>query len=144
EQMSQLDTAYGFTGTANGELAQRWYPLAVRSGYVQAYPAIAEFLRGIGRRKLIMPTYEALAATESGLRFAREQLEAARPGYHPITTTSVGRVLSEANPTPGSGTPLPVDAVEPAAPPPADAGEPGEARMPAADGDPTRPAPTRR
>src|SRR5690606_2121999 len=38
EQLSQLDTAYRFTGTPNGELAQRWYPLAIRSGYVQAYP----------------------------------------------------------------------------------------------------------
>ncbi|NLA67248.1 MAG: M1 family metallopeptidase [Gammaproteobacteria bacterium] len=139
EQLSQLDTAYGFTGTPNGELAQRWYPLAVRSGYVQAYPAIADFVRTIGRRKLIMPTYQALVATEAGLQFAKEQLEAARAGYHPITTASVERVIAEARPAPGSGTPVPPPA---AATGPAPAAVDAEPAMPAADGDPTRPAPT--
>src|SRR5690606_15779620 len=131
EQLSQLDTAYGFTGTPNGELAQRWYPLAVRSGYVQAYPAIADFVRTIGRRKLIMPTYQALVATEAGLQFAKEQLEAARPGYHPITTASVERVIAEARPAPGSGTPVPPPA---AATGPAPAAVDAEPAMPAADG----------
>ena len=32
------------------------------------------FVRTIGRRKLIMPTYQALVATESGLAFARQQI----------------------------------------------------------------------
>ncbi|MGY1530920.1 M1 family metallopeptidase [Luteimonas sp. A649] len=141
ERLSQLDTAYGFTGTPNGELAQRWYPLAVRSGYVQAYPAIADFVRTIGRRKLIMPTYQALVATEAGLEFAKQQLDAARPGYHPITTGSVERVIAEAKPVPGSGTPIvpAVEAAEAASPQVDDA-----PAMPAADGDPTRPAPTGR
>jgi leukotriene-A4 hydrolase len=142
EQLSQLDTAYRFTGTPNGEIAQRWYPLAVRSGYVQAYPAIADFVRTIGRRKLIMPTYEALAATGAGLEFAKEQLAAARPGYHPITTASVEKVIADARPAAGSGTRIAPAAVEPAAPAPAPAD--GAPAMPAADGDPTRPAPTRR
>ena len=34
EQLAQLDAAYRFTGTANGEIAMRWYPLALRSGYL--------------------------------------------------------------------------------------------------------------
>ena len=41
EQLAALDAAYHFTGTPNGEIAQRWYPLAVRSGYTQANAAIA-------------------------------------------------------------------------------------------------------
>lgn len=36
EQLAQLDAAYRFTGTQNGEIAMRWYPLAVRSGYAEA------------------------------------------------------------------------------------------------------------
>ena len=34
EQMAELDAAFAFTGTANAEIAQRWYPLTVRSGYI--------------------------------------------------------------------------------------------------------------
>ncbi|HST43709.1 MAG TPA: M1 family metallopeptidase [Luteimonas sp.] len=133
EQLAQLDTAYRFTGTPNGELAQRWYPLAVRSGYVQANPAMATFLQTIGRRKLIMPTYEALVKTEGGLAFARETFAKARPGYHPITSGSVEKTIAEAKPT--ANTPMP------AAPAAAAAPEPEAARMPSADGDATQPAP---
>ena len=96
ERLAQLDAAYRFTGTANGEVAQRWYPLAVRSGYTQANDAIAQFLQTIGRRKLIMPTYTELAKTPEGLKLAQATFAKARPGYHPITTGSVEGVLAKA------------------------------------------------
>jgi leukotriene-A4 hydrolase len=95
EQLEALDAAYHFTGTPNGEIAQRWYPLTVRSGYVAARPEIAKFLARIGRRKLIMPTYAALAATDDGRAFAREVFAKARPGYHPITVGSVEAALAD-------------------------------------------------
>ena len=97
-QLSELDAAFHFTGTANAEIAQRWYPLTVRSGYLAARPAIADFLGRIGRRKLIMPTYGALAATPDGLAFAKEVFAKARPGYHPITIGSVDKTLSAGKP----------------------------------------------
>ena len=98
EQLAQLDAAYGFTGTANGEIAMRWYPLAIRSGYDAALPAAGEFIQRVGRRKLIMPIYEELAKTPEGLAFAREVFARARPGYHPITTASVEALLDKAAP----------------------------------------------
>jgi hypothetical protein len=93
-QIKALDAAYSLTGTPNGEIAQRWYPLTIRSGYTAARPAIADFLSRIGRRKLVMPTYRALAQTPDGLRFAREVFARARPGLHPITIGSVEAVLA--------------------------------------------------
>ncbi|MBD9370008.1 M1 family metallopeptidase [Xanthomonas sp. XNM01] len=96
EQLSQLDTAYRFTGTANGEIAMRWYPLAIRSGYRQAWPEAGAFIERVGRRKLIMPIYTELAKTPEGLAFAREAFAKARPGYHPITTGSVEALLDKA------------------------------------------------
>jgi leukotriene-A4 hydrolase len=88
-----LDEAFRFTGTSNGEIAMRWYPLAERSGYFEARPAMADFLKRIGRRKLIMPVYTALAASPEGLEFARAVFVEARPGYHPITAASVAAAL---------------------------------------------------
>jgi len=96
EQMTALDAAYHFTGTPNGELAQRWYPLAVRSSYHVADDAMSAFMQRVGRRKLIMPIYEALVKTPEGLQFAQDVFTKARPGYHPITTTSVGATLAKA------------------------------------------------
>ncbi|AWV06206.1 M1 family metallopeptidase [Marilutibacter maris] len=95
-QLAALDAAYRFTGTPNGEIAQRWYPLAVRSGYAEANEAIAAFLEKIGRRKLIMPTYAELVKTPEGLQLAETVFAKARPGYHPITTASVESVIAEA------------------------------------------------
>lgn len=97
EQVKQLDDAYHFTGTANGEIAMRWYPLTIRSGYVDARPEIAKFIERVGRRKLIMPIYEELVKTPDGLAFAQETFARAKPGYHPITTGSVEAVLAKAS-----------------------------------------------
>jgi hypothetical protein len=102
EQLKQLDDAYHFTGTPNGEIAQRWYPLTVRSGYIDARPAIAAFLEKIGRRKLIMPTYEELVKTPDGLAFAKDVFAKAKPGYHPITTGSVQETIAKAEAAPAS------------------------------------------
>ena len=96
EQLAALDAAYTFTGTPNGEIAQRWYPLAVRSGYHAADDAMAEFMQRVGRRKLIMPIYTALVKTPEGLKFAQDVFAKARPGYHPITTGSVEAAIAEA------------------------------------------------
>jgi len=96
EQLKQLDGAYKFTGTANGEIAMRWYPLAIRSGYAEAQAAAGEFIQRVGRRKLIMPIYTELAKTPEGLAFARETFARAQPGYHPITTASVEALLAKA------------------------------------------------
>jgi len=115
-ELEQLDRAYHFTGTANGEIAMRWYPLAIRSGYAQANDAIVEFVRRIGRRKLIMPVYEALVETPDGLALAKRAFEQARPGYHPITTASVEKVIAEARPA-APAPPRPDDGAAPAGAP---------------------------
>ena len=100
DQLKALDAAYKITGTPNGEIAQRWYPLTVRSGYTQANAAIAAFLQRIGRRKLIMPTYSELVKTPAGLKLAEETFAKAKPGYHPITTDSVEAVIAKAKAAP--------------------------------------------
>ncbi|MEP6634305.1 MAG: M1 family metallopeptidase [Luteimonas sp.] len=120
DQLAQLDVAYKFTGTPNGEIAQRWYPLAVRSGYSQANDAMAAFLERVGRRKLIMPTYEALVQTEPGLALAKEIFAKAKPGYHPITTGSVQKAIDEAKPKPAPAPAPTLAAPQPAEPAPAD------------------------
>ncbi|MCW4455552.1 M1 family metallopeptidase [Flavobacterium sp. MXW15] len=97
EKLAQLDRAYKFTGTGNGEIAMRWYPLAIRSGYGEANTAAGEFIQRVGRRKLILPIYAELVKTPEGLAFAREVFERARPGYHPITTASVADMLGKAD-----------------------------------------------
>ncbi|WNH53477.1 M1 family metallopeptidase [Stenotrophomonas oahuensis] len=102
EQLAALDRAYHFTGTANGEIAMRWYPLAIRSGYAEANEAAGAFIERVGRRKLILPIYAELVKTPEGLAFAKAAFEKAKPGYHPITTASVQDMLDKASPAPAA------------------------------------------
>lgn len=96
EQLQQLDEAYHFTGTPNGEIAMRWYPLAERSGYAAARQEMGRFLERVGRRKLILPVYKALVATPDGLAFAEQVFAKAKPATHPITAGSVEAIIAEA------------------------------------------------
>ena len=100
EQLAQLDTAYHFTGTPNGEIAMRWYPLAERSGYAAAREEMGKFLEKVGRRKLILPIYKALVATPDGLAFAEQVFAKAKPATHPITAGSVEAILAAAKAPP--------------------------------------------
>ena len=98
DKLKQLDEAFHFTGTPNGEIAMRWYPLAIRSGDRDAWDAAGEFIQRVGRRKLILPIYAELVKTPEGLAFARTVFARAEPGYHPITTGSVKAMLDKAAP----------------------------------------------
>ena len=100
EKLAQLDKAYHFTGTSNGEIAMRWYPLAIRSGYGEAQVAAGEFIQRVGRRKLILPIYAELLKTPEGLAFAKDVFAKAKPGYHPITTASVEGMIAKAEAAP--------------------------------------------
>jgi len=96
EQLTQLDEAYHFTGTPNGEIAMRWYPLTERSGYTAAREEMGKFIERVGRRKLILPIYKALVVTPDGLAFAEQAFAKAKPGSHPITAGSVQTILDTA------------------------------------------------
>ncbi len=92
-QMKALDKAWKLSGTGNAEIAYRWYVATVRAGYLEARPQIAAFIERIGRRKLVVPIYEELAKTDDGKVFAKAVYQKARPGYHPMTQSSVDKVL---------------------------------------------------
>ena len=106
-QLTQLDAAYHFTGTPNGEIAMRWYPLAERSGYTAAREEMGKFIERVGRRKLILPIYKALVATPDGLAFAEAAFAKAKPSSHPITAGSVQAILDAAKGKPSTPAPAP-------------------------------------
>ncbi len=94
-QLQSLDAAFRFSGTSNAEIARVWYPLTIRGGYQAARPAMAEYLTRVGRRRMVMSIYHALAKSPEGLAFAREIFANAREAMHPITAGSVEAVLAD-------------------------------------------------
>ena len=58
-------------------------------------PGSKSYLTTIGRRKLVLPLYQALLATPDGRQRAEAIYAKARPSYHPITVDSIDRLLKE-------------------------------------------------
>ena len=93
ERMRELDRAFSFTRTGNAEILDEWLLMAVRNRYEPAYPRLEEFLVSVGRRKYVKPLYEELAKSPEGKVRAVAIYKKARPGYHPITATTVDAIL---------------------------------------------------
>ncbi|MDK1290531.1 M1 family metallopeptidase [Pseudoalteromonas umbrosa] len=92
DKMAALDSAFNLTNSTNAELAFAWYMLAVGNGYEAIYPALDAHLSGIGRRKLIVPLYKALASTDKR-DWAYRVYQKARPGYHPLAQGTVDAIF---------------------------------------------------
>ncbi|MGC1521176.1 MAG: M1 family metallopeptidase [Steroidobacteraceae bacterium] len=84
-QLADLDEAHGLTRSQNAEIEQSWLKIVIRNNYQPSYPRLEEYLKAIGRRKLIVPLYAELMKTPAGTEFAKRVYAKARPGYHPST-----------------------------------------------------------
>ena len=105
EEMAGLDARFGFTQTQNAEIACDWFVLAIQSDYRPAYQAMHDFLLKVGRRKFLMPIYEALLAQyvvrdgkyepafAQGKEMATEIFLQAEPGYHSVAARSLRELL---------------------------------------------------
>ena len=93
QRMVNLDKAFDLTNSNNAEIAHAWYLLSVRADYKEVYPAMAKYLKSIGRRKLIVPLYKELAKNAESKAWAVEVYQQARPGYHGLAQGTVDGVL---------------------------------------------------
>jgi leukotriene-A4 hydrolase len=92
-QLADLDKAFGFSKTPNAEIAHSWFKLVIVNDYRLSFPRLEEYLKTIGRRKLVTPLYEALMKSSSGAEFAKRVFAKARPGYHPQTAEAIEAVV---------------------------------------------------
>ena len=105
DEMAGLDARFGFTQTQNAEIACDWFVLAIQCDYRPAYQAMHDFLLKVGRRKFLMPIYEALLAQHTsrdgawvedfarGKEMATEIFLQAEPGYHSVAARSLRELL---------------------------------------------------
>jgi leukotriene-A4 hydrolase len=93
-QMAELDKAFGLTKSPNAEIGHSWFKLVIVNNYQPGFPSLEEYLKTIGRRKLIEPLYESLMKTPSGTEVAKRVFAKARPAYHPETVKAVEAIVS--------------------------------------------------
>jgi aminopeptidase N len=92
-RLAALDREFGLTERGNSDIAHDWLLIAIRNQYATAETRLESYLTTIGRRKLVLPLYQALLATPAGRTRARAIFAKARPGYHPITAESIERLF---------------------------------------------------
>ena len=92
-RMTELDNSFEFTTTGNSEIAAAWFLLAIKNDYQQAFPAMAKFLKRVGRRKFLKPLYEELAKTDAHKEWALDVYAKARKNYHTVSTQTVDEIL---------------------------------------------------
>jgi leukotriene A-4 hydrolase/aminopeptidase len=92
-KMAELDKAFNLTTRGNSEIAFQWLLISIKNNYAPANSRLEEFLTSIGRRKFVRPLFLELAKTPEGTKRAAAIYAKARPGYHPITQSSVDQIL---------------------------------------------------
>jgi aminopeptidase N len=94
KQLADLDKAFEFTRTPNAEIAASWLILGIRNNYQPSFVRLEDYLKTVGRGKLIKPLYEELMKTPAGAAFAKRVFSLARPGYHATVAAAVDAIVN--------------------------------------------------
>lgn len=92
--MARLDREFQLTESQNSEIAHAWLKLAITKKYEPARDRLRSYLMTIGRNKLVVPLYRALAVNPADKAWATEVFAQAKAGYHPLTQSAVSAALA--------------------------------------------------
>jgi aminopeptidase N len=94
DQLNELDQAFGFTRSANAEIASSWFVLVIKSAYQPSYARLEEFLETNGRQTLLMPVYAELMKTPGGEALAKRVFARARSVYQTHTAAALDAIVN--------------------------------------------------
>ncbi len=95
-KMREIDRYLHFSFSGNSELLTEWFILSANNGYAQTNKnQIAAFLTKVGRRKYLMPIYEALLLNKSTRNFAVNTFQGAKQNYHAVSRKSIEVLMLE-------------------------------------------------
>jgi leukotriene-A4 hydrolase len=94
KQLGDLDQAYALTRSRNAEIERSWLQLVIRNDYRPGYARLEEYLKTVGRRRLIEPLYVELMKTPAGSEFAKRLFALARPELHPQTAAAIDAIVT--------------------------------------------------
>ena len=97
EKLRKLDKKFNLTHSMNSEIAHSWFLVAISNNYVEAADSLENYLIHIGRKKLIVPLYQALMKTDNGRVFAKRVYKEARSGYHPLARVVIDPMIELAS-----------------------------------------------
>ena len=93
EKMKVLDESLQFSSWTNAEIQFEWFLKSISSNYSPAYPYLSAFLEKVGRRKFILPLYEALYNNDATKEKALSWFNSYKQNYHAVSSNSIARVM---------------------------------------------------
>jgi leukotriene-A4 hydrolase len=93
-QLEILDSTFNFTASRNNEILAIWFEKAIYADYRKVDKALETFLIKVGRRKFLIPLYQALIDTDR-VEEAKKIYKEARKGYHAVSTATIDAMLLE-------------------------------------------------
>lgn len=93
KQLADLDEAFAFTRSGNSEILSAWLGIAVRNGFHAVDARLDLFLMTVGRRKFLVPLYQAVLASEGGKERALSIYKRARMRYHTVSQRTLDDLL---------------------------------------------------
>ncbi len=93
EIMKELDDAFHFTQSGNAEILCAWFQIAIKNKYKNVFLALDNFLMRVGRRKFLVPLYNALLNSEDLKQYAKDIYAKARQNYHYVSTNTLDERL---------------------------------------------------
>jgi hypothetical protein len=95
DELAVLDSGLALSRSGNNEVLFDWLELALANRYEPAVPVAEDFLARVGRRKFVLPLFEALMGEgDWGRPIARRIYAETRPSYHSVTQGSVDEVVN--------------------------------------------------
>lgn len=101
-QLEALDEEFQFTRSGNSEVLSAWLALATEHGYRAVDARMELFLMTVGRRKFLVPLYQAVLASEGGEERARAIYKKARLRYHAVSQRTLDALLGWENAAAGN------------------------------------------
>jgi hypothetical protein len=94
--MKEIDRYLRFSFSGNSELLTEWFILSANCGYSSSNKQqIKAFLSKVGRRKYLMPIYEALLLNKESRPMAISIFEQSKDHYHAVSRKSVEALIKE-------------------------------------------------
>ena len=92
-RLAELEGQFHFSKSGNAEVRFEWLQLSLQRKWLAVLPEVESFLTKVGRRKFIKPLYAELLALPDGKKRAQAIYAKARPGYHPISQSTIDALL---------------------------------------------------
>jgi len=92
----KLDDVFHLSDSQNSEILAAWLTLSIQSHYLEGHneKSLENFLVHIGRRKFLLPLYQALIK-QGQTELAKSIFEKAKLNYHSVSVKSIEDLLSE-------------------------------------------------